>query len=154
MFAAVPVIYDDFVRITPSDRTLIIDILANDDLGGHAVGDITVSLLVQPAVGAARVLPADPRAVAGSVNSRPRVEYRSAGPVAAGSEVQVYYSVAVTGEKDVPAPGTVTILGASEYSRADCFACVTLQSTLAQHGQLNDLCMQASRFQCWYTANV
>lgn len=49
--AALPVLHDDVVRMAPENTSVIIDVLANDDLGGHSADTLPVIVVEEPASG-------------------------------------------------------------------------------------------------------
>lgn len=114
MCAGIPLLYDDLARLPLSESILTIDVLANDNLGALNPSDITLSLLIQPAGGTARVVQGKSKGSPGSADSWPKIEYTATTPVSPGHAVEMYYTIKVRGVKNEPAPATVTILGACE----------------------------------------
>lgn len=100
---------DDVARVSPSDAPLIVDVIANDDLRGAAPNSVLLSIVSQPSVGSATVLPPE------GPNGRPRLLYTqdAKSKIEPGSEVEVYYTVSVPGQP-APAPAVLLLLGAGE----------------------------------------
>jgi hypothetical protein len=110
------ILYDDVMRITPTQQKITLDVLRNDNLGSANPADVSITIIAPgPATGSAVVLPATAAAASrSSSSSRQQIQF-SVGSAALlpGQSVTFYYTVAVGGQP-TPAPAAVTLIGAGK----------------------------------------
>eukprot|EP00775_Hariotina_reticulata_P011554 gene11554-11697_t len=119
--AALPILKDDVVRLSPDSTSVVIDVLANDDLGGHLADTLPIIVVEEPASGSVTVLPADPAI------GRARLLFTPHEPLAAGQEVDIYYSVDAPGQLNAT-PATAVVLGAAASSDVKLISCAPLSA--------------------------
>lgn len=110
-----PLLHDDVARISPEEASVSIDVLANDELGGFAPSELSISIVNRPATGRIGIIPASAR-----TGGRPRLLFTqtgSAGPLAPGQEVAIYYTVNAPGVLS-PTPASILIVGAGSACSA------------------------------------
>ncbi|KAF6253327.1 hypothetical protein COO60DRAFT_430002 [Scenedesmus sp. NREL 46B-D3] len=128
-------LYDDVTRVTPTQQTLTLDVLKNDNLGRTYPADVSITIIAPgPAAGSAVVLPATVAGNSssdGSGYSRQQIQLSmGAAPLLPGQSETFFYSVDVPGQP-APAPAAVTVIGAASSPNPGLLDCspATIETT-------------------------